>query len=114
MIILVLSLVVTLVIIFFAFRFARNMLGGGKEAQRILATGIPAQARILQVTETGMRVNNRAITNMVLEIHIPGQQPYQTQTRRAIAMIEVPRFQPGSVIPVKVDPANLMNVVIAI
>ncbi len=106
------TLLLTVVIIFFVFRAVRKVSGNSKDAQRILQTGIPAQARILQVSQTGMYVNNNPVADLILEVQIQGQAPYQTQLRQLVSMFNLSQFQVGSVLAVKVDPSNPANVVL--
>ncbi len=114
-IILVVVGILTVGIIFFALRYARNMSGGGKDAQRIAANGVAAQGRILGVRQTGTYINNNPVADIMLEIHpANGQQPYQTTVRRTVSLFQISQFQQGAVLPVKFDPADPSKVVVLV
>lgn len=40
------------------------------------------------------------------EVTVPGQGPYTTTIRQAIPRMQAPMLQPGTPLPVKVDPAD--------
>lgn len=113
-IIIVISLVITLVVLFFVFRLISGMMKGAKQTRQLLATGVPAQARILQIGETGMYVNNNPAVDILLEVHPQDRPPYQVQTRMVVSLIRLSAIQPGNVVPVKYDPADPTKVAIAI
>jgi hypothetical protein len=113
-VIIVISLVITVVVLFFVFRLISGMMRGAKQTREILTTGVPAQARILQLGETGMYVNNNPAVDILLEVHPQGRPPYQVQTRMVVSMIRLPAIQPGNIVPVKYDPADPTKVAIAI
>lgn len=70
----------------------------------VLKSGIAGEATILSVRQTGVQVNDQPQVAFELEVRVPGRSPYQAQTKAVIPIINVPQFQPGNVIPVKVDP----------
>ena len=113
-VIIVISLLITVVVLFFAFRLISGVMRGAKQTRDILTTGIPAQARILQIGETGMYVNNNPAVDILLEVHPPDRPPYQVQTRMVVSMIRLPAIQPGNVVPVKYDPTDPTKVALAI
>ncbi len=82
--------------------FARRAM---KPNANLLKTGVPAQAKILNVWQTGMMINNNPQVGMLLEVNGPGGT-YQTETKVVIPMINIPQFQPGVTLPAKVDPTN--------
>lgn len=92
-----------------------RFLKGSAERSRILASGIPAQATILRIWETGMRVNHQPQVGFQLHIH-PQQpmQPYVTEATMIISELMIPRIQPGAVVAVKIDPADPRKVALDI
>lgn len=112
--IIVASLAVSLVIIFFVFRYVRKMSGTSKEQQQVLLNGIPAQGRILAVAPTGTMINYQPVANITLEVHPMGGAPYQAQVTRIVSQFQMAQFQVGATVPVKVDPADASKVVIAL
>jgi hypothetical protein len=82
-------------------------LRGSVERSRILASGIPAQATIMRIWETGLRVNGRPQVGFQLHVHPPqGLAPYVAEASMVISELMIPRIQPGATIPIKLDPAD--------
>ena len=82
------------------------------QAQRLMQTGYPAQARILQLVDTGMKVNDNPQVTIVLEVHAQGRPPWHAQVTTIVSMLAIPRVQPGTVVAIRYDPMNPMNVAI--
>lgn len=92
----------------FYFIFKKN-----KERQQLVATGVPGQANIIQMGDTGVRINNQPQLSMVLDVHPmvqPGHpppfQPFRTNIQCTVPMMAMARVSPGISVPVKCDPAN--------
>jgi len=79
---------------------------GITETREVQAMGEPAEATIREIIDTGMTLNNDPVVDLVLDIRRTGHTNYQARTRTPISRLDVPRFQPGAVVPVKVDPDN--------
>ena len=90
--------------------FVVRMLFGAAERSRILARGIPAQATILQIWETGMRVNDCPQVGFQIQVMPPSGIPYTTQTTLVVSQLVIPRIQPGAVVRANLDPQNPNNV----
>src|SRR5258706_9976053 len=78
--------------------------------QNILQNGIPAQATIRQVWQTGTFINENPQVGMQLEVRPPGGAPYVTQVNVVVPLINIPQFQPGTVVPVKISPTDASKV----
>ena len=78
--------------------------------QNILQYGIPAQATIRQVWQTGTFINENPQVGMQLEVRPPGGAPYVTQVNAVVPLINIPQFQPGTVVPVKISPLDASKV----
>jgi hypothetical protein len=76
----------------------------------ILQNGIPAQATIRQVWQTGTFVNENPQVGMQLEVRPPGGAPYVAQLNAVVPLINIPQFQPGTVVPVKISPTDASRV----
>ena len=100
------TVVITAVVLFFVYRMIKGM----GPNQSILQTGIPAQAVIRQVWQTGTFINENPQVGMQLEVRPPGGQPYVTQVNAVVPMINIPQFQPGTVVPVKISPTDASKV----
>jgi hypothetical protein len=81
--------------------------------QQLAMTGIPAQARLLSVQQTGAFINMNPQVQAVLEVQGP-QGVYQTQTTAVVPQIAIPRFQPGAILPVRINPQNPHDVAIVV
>ena len=101
-----LGLVITAVVLFVVFRMIRSM----QPNRSILQNGIPAQATIRQVWQTGTFINENPQVGMQLEVRPPGGAPYVTQVNVVVPLINIPQFQPGTVVPVKISPTDASKV----
>ena len=86
--------------------------GKAKEADRLQATGISGMATIMGATQTGMYLNEQPQIELDLSVAVPGRQPYQAAHTSFIPLMLLARVQPGTVLPVKVDPQDPSNFVI--
>jgi hypothetical protein len=100
------GLVITGVVLFVVYRMIKGM-GPNRS---ILQTGIPAQATIRQVWQTGTFINENPQVGMQLEVRPPGGAPYVTQLNAVVPLINIPQFQPGTVVPVKISPTDASKV----
>jgi hypothetical protein len=80
-------------------------------ASRLQKTGLPGTARILEVKDTGVTINNNPQVKLILEVKNNFGQKYNTECRVLVSRINPGAYIPGMEIPVKIDPKNEMNVV---
>ena len=107
----VLSLALTIGITIVAIRFIRKTVGPNRG---VLQDGIPAQAKIVSVRQTGVMLNNQPQIAFELEVQPPGGTLYRAQAKAVIPMINIPQFQPGAEMPVKIHPTDPTQVVLDI
>ncbi len=81
-------------------------------ASRLQKTGISGRAKILEVKDTGVTINNNPQVKLILEVKNNFGQKYTTHTRVLVSRINPNAYMPGMELPVKIDPKNEMNVVI--
>lgn len=81
-------------------------------ASRLQKTGLPGKARILEVRDTGVTINNNPQVKLILEVKNSLGQTYQTHCRVMVSRLNPWAYQPGMELPVKIDPKNEQNVVI--
>ncbi len=81
-------------------------------ANRLQKTGLPGTARILEVKDTGVTINNNPQVKLMMELKNSFGQKYNTQCRVLVSRINPNAFMPGMEVPVKIDPKNEQNVVI--
>jgi hypothetical protein len=77
--------------------------------QNLAATGKQGEATILQMADTGMRINDNPRVSLLIEVRIPGYPPYQVQKTVTIDLIRMSQVQPGSVVIVLADPTQPGN-----
>jgi len=83
------------------------------ERRKLLETGEPAEATILEVRDTGMTVNEiYPVVKVLLEVRPQGRPAYQAETQMMINRMDIPQVQPGLVVPVKFDPRNPRHVAV--
>jgi hypothetical protein len=86
----------------------RPMIKSGK----LLKTGLPAEATVLKVWDTGVTVNNSPQIGMLLEIRAPGRSPYQAEIKQIVSRLQVSYYQPGQVLTVRYDPDDIKSIAI--
>lgn len=74
-----------------------------KRARKLLATGIPAQAVVESMTDTGMTVNGQPVVNFALNVRLDGGETYRVTHRQSLPRIPMGIVVPGVTVPVKVD-----------
>lgn len=79
---------------------------------RLQKTGIPGTARILEVRDTGVTINNNPQVKLMLEVKNSFGQRYNAQCRVLVSRINPWAYQPGMEVAVKIDPKNEQNVVL--
>ncbi|MFN8394894.1 MAG: hypothetical protein U0176_09515 [Bacteroidia bacterium] len=80
--------------------------------RRILRIGEPGTARVLRMFETGVTVNNNPMVKLELEVTPQRGATYTTMTRVIVSRLNPMMYGPGSVLSVKIDPQDRMQVVI--
>lgn len=79
---------------------------------RLQKTGLPGKARIVEVRDTGVTINNSPQVKLILEVKNSFGQTYTTQCRVLVSRINPGAYMPGMEIPIKIDPKNEMNVAV--
>jgi hypothetical protein len=92
--------------------WARRMRRGYQEAQRLKAQGLPGQARIVGMRQTGAYLNEQPQIELNLEVTTSMQGPYPVVVKEWVPLMLLGRLSSGMPLPVKVDPANPQNLVI--
>lgn len=108
-----LPIIITVVVLIVVFVFVGRMMRGAGQNRKLLQTGEPAQATILQLRETGLRINEQPQIGLTLEVRPANRPAYQTEAKMIISYLQASQFQPGTVLDVRVDPADASKVAIA-
>jgi len=81
--------------------------------ERLMETGVPARARVIEARYTGTVVNDvYKQYDFNLEVFPEKGEPYEARTRGLVPIEDVHLFDPGKMIPVMVNPANPAEVAI--
>jgi hypothetical protein len=75
-------------------------------SSRLNKVGVSATAKILELHDTGVTLNNNPQVKLLLEVYTPMGQSYMVETKQYISRLQIPTFQPGNILPVKIDPNN--------
>ena len=66
--------------------------------------------RILQVSQTNVRINNRPLLSIEMEVHPETMSPYPLTKQLAVSEIMIPHLLPGNTITGIVDPEDPENI----
>jgi hypothetical protein len=91
-----------------------DRMSGVADARELQAHGESATAKILQIWDTGMTVNDDPVVGFVLEVRRADRPVYEARTKLRISRLDIARVQPGSVVPVRVDPREPTHVALDI
>lgn len=89
-----------------------TMFGPMLRNRRILKNGEPGSARVLRMFETGVTVNNNPMVKLEVEVTPARGSTYITMTKVLVSRLNPMMYGPGTVVAVKIDPKDQMQVVI--
>ena len=84
----------------------------GRGRARIYNTGLPGEATVRAVHETGVMVNNKPMYQFEVDVEGSGFAPTKTSMREVVPFWMAGRIGPDSKMPVKVDPSNPSRVIV--
>ena len=85
---------------------AIDRMTGMDQAKDLSRNGEPARARVLEIWDTNMTLNDDPVVGMRLEVRPATGEPYVAETRSVVPRLQVCQVQPGADVAVRVDPAN--------
>jgi hypothetical protein len=85
---------------------------GELRKDRLRVSGLKGTAKVVDVRDTGVTVNNSPMVNFDLEVTLPGQAPFRTHKRSVISRLSVGALTPGATIPVLADPNKPQSIVL--
>jgi hypothetical protein len=94
------------------FLFYKLFFGPMFNTARLQKIGLPGKAKILEVRDTGVTVNNSPQVKLILEVKTDLGQTIHTECRVLVSRLNPGQYSPGMVVPVKIDPKNEKNVAI--
>lgn len=77
---------------------------GEDEARLIRKNGAPAMAEVLELKDTGMTLNENPVVSLRVMVRPEGVPPFEATMKALVGRLDVPRVQPGAMLPVKYDP----------
>jgi hypothetical protein len=80
-----------------------------RKAELLLATGSKGEATVLQLDDTGEKVNENPRVNVLLEVRIPNFPPYQVRKTVTVPHVRLSQIQVGSIVSVIADPNQPTN-----
>jgi hypothetical protein len=90
-----------------------DMARQAQEAQRLLQIGHAGHAVVMAVRDTGVTVNDNPEAELELCVALAGQEPYKVTHRQVISRIAIGSFRLGATVPIRVDPHDAQNVLVA-
>lgn len=81
-------------------------------SRRLAKSGFATTARVVEVTDTGVTVNNAPQVKLLLEVTPPNGSSYMVETKQLISRLQTSMYMPGSVIPVLIDLNDKNSIVI--
>lgn len=88
------------------------LVADGIRHNRLRSTGETAEASILKLQETGVRVNRQPRVKLTLSVRPSMRPAYEAVTHKLISYFEISQYQPGALLEVKFDPNNPQSVVV--
>jgi hypothetical protein len=82
------------------------------QKNKLLETGVPAEAKILSIEPTGTIYNDQYEYRIRMEVYPESAPTFQAETKEVINAIYAPQFQPGNYLLVKYDPEDPSKVAI--
>jgi hypothetical protein len=84
-----------------------DSLDGYADAKDLQNVGVAAPAEILSIGETGISIDREPVIRLEVEVRPPNEAPYRATIKRLlISYLEVPQYQPGTIIGVRYDPKD--------
>ena len=87
---------------------------GEGDNRPVRETGMAASAEVLEVWDTGVRLNDNPVVGFRLRVTLEDGTSYEAETRNVVSVVHIPQVQPGAVLPVKVDPEDHARVALDI
>ena len=92
--------------------FWKTLFGPMVLSRRLEKSGYATTAKVLEVSDTGVTVNNAPQVKLLLEVTPPNGATYLVETKQLISRLQTSMYQPGSMIPVLIDLNDKDDIVI--
>lgn len=94
------------------FLWGRRWARGYREAQRLRVQGVPGQAQVVGMRQTGVSMNEQPQIELNLSVQTEMHGAYPVTVKEYVPMMLLGTLSSGRPLPVKVDPANPQRLVI--
>ncbi|MEO1270524.1 MAG: hypothetical protein AAFX99_20745 [Myxococcota bacterium] len=74
--------------------------------------GHKATARVVSIEDTGNRSNDNPQVRLLLEVKPDDSKPYRVPVRKVVSVVDLPHYQPGALLSVKIHPTDRQTVVV--
>lgn len=105
------AVVIAVALVANAIAFGPSLLRAKRDRQ-LLASGVTAEASVIDLRDTGNRYNGEPEVTIHLEVKPVGTPPFPAEARRVVTTADVGLFARGRTLTVKYDPADLARVAI--
>jgi hypothetical protein len=83
------------------------------EARRLMQVGRRGLATVVAVRQTGVHVDDNPQAELDLQVAVAGLDMYEVTHRQVISRVAIDSFWPGAKVPIRVDPQDPRNVLVA-
>jgi hypothetical protein len=90
-----------------------DMAKQAQEARRLLQVGRRGLATVVAVRQMGLDVDENPQAELDLQVAVDGIAPYEVTHRQVISRVAIDSFWPGAKVPIRVDPQDPRNVLVA-
>ena len=98
------SILAVALLLFMAYKFMAPVLKDAGQAGALQQHGVQATAKILSVEQTGIWMNENPQVELTVSVQPVDGTPYTAKIRDVVKIVELPRYQPGQQIGVRVHP----------
>lgn len=88
-----------------AVAFGPSIIQHSKQA-KVLEKGVEATASIVELVDTGNRINYNPEVRIILDVKPDQGKPFRSETRMVLSSVDAVKYQPGKSVQVRYDPAN--------
>jgi hypothetical protein len=111
--IVIISVVGSLLIMLLVFgRVLLPLLKSSARNSQLIKQGLPAQATILRIWDTGVTVNDNPRVGFLLEVRPMERPAFQAEASMLVSRIAVAQYQPGALVEIRYDPSDSTKVAI--
>jgi hypothetical protein len=76
---------------------------GESDNRPVRETGYAAHAEVLEIWDTGVRLNDNPVVGFRLLVMLDDGTTYEARTKNVVSVVHIPQVQPGAVLPIKID-----------